>query len=327
MERRLLAVARIALGICCFAAVSVAAAQTRYPEKPVKLIGGNFGGLPDTVTRLVAQKLGELWGQPVIVENHPSSAGSMLAAEIVTKAAPDGYTLLFSDAQVLLIAPAIYPKLPYSPKDLRPVALAARAPLFLAVNKSLPVNSLKELIALVRANPGKFNYGTSGIGSTHQLSMEYIKLELGLDIVHVPYKGSSASVPALLAGQVQMAFSAYPSLAPHAKTGAVKLLATNSSRRSVFAPDVPTVAEAAGIPGYDFAPPIGFIAPSALPRDIVNRIAAEVARAVKQPDVSAKMHTLGIDPVGGSPEEYAAELKSDGERYARAIKAAGVKAE
>lgn len=324
---KMLRAARFALTLCLVSFALAAAAQTRYPEKTVKLVGGNFGGLPDTVTRIVAAKLGELWGQPVVVENHPSSAGSLLAAEQVVKAASDGYTLLFSNAQVLLIAPAIYTKLPYSPRDLVPVALAARAPLFLAVNKSLPVNTLKELIALVRAQPGKFNYGTSGIGSTHQLSMEYIKLELGLDIVHVPYKGSSASVPALLGGQVQMAFSAYPSLAPHAKTGAVKLLASNSSRRSAFAPDVPTIAEAAGIPGYDFAPPIGLIAPATVPRDIVHKIAADVARAVKQPDVSAKMISLGIDPVGGSPEEYAAELKADGARYAKALKAAGVKPE
>ncbi len=313
--------------LLCFAFALTVQAQMRYPEKSVKLVGGNFGGLPDTVTRIVAAKLGELWGQPVVVENHPSTTGSLLAAEQVVKAAPDGYTILFSDAQVLLIAPAIYAKLPYSPKDLVPAALAARAPLFLAVNKSLPVNSLKELIALVRAQPGKLNYGTSGIGSTHQLSMEYIKLELGLDIVHVPYKGSSASVPALLGGQVQIAFSAYPSLAPHAKSGAVKLLASNSSKRSVFAPDVPTVAEAAGIPGYDFAPPIGLIAPAAVSRDIVNKVAADVARAVKQPDVANKMISLGIDPVGGSPEEYAAQLKADGERYAKALKAAGVKPE
>jgi len=318
---------RLALAVAGLAFAVAAGAQGRYPEKTVKLVGGNFGGLPDTVTRLVAGKLGELWGQPVVVENHPSSAGSLLAAEVVAKTTPDGYTLLFSDAQVVLIAPFIYSKLPYDPKDLLPTALAARAPLYLAVTKSLPVNNFRELIALARAQPGKLNYGTSGIGSTHHLSMEYIKLALGIDIVHVPYKGSSASVPALLGGQVEMAFSAYPSLAQHARTGAVKLLASNSSRRSVFAPDVPTVAEAADIPGYDFAPPIGLLAPIAVPRDIVNRIAVDVARAVKQPDVSSKMLALGIDPVGGSPEEYAAQLKSDGERYAKALKAAGVKPE
>jgi tripartite-type tricarboxylate transporter receptor subunit TctC len=318
--------ARCVLLSCGLALAAAVHAQGRYPEKPVKVLGGNVGGLPDTVARLVSQKLSEMWGQPVINENRQSSAGTLLAAEALAKSAPDGYTLLVSDAQTLLIHPVIYEKLPYSPKDLMPVALAAQAPLFLAVQRSLPVNNLQDLIALAKAQPGKLNYGSSGIGSTHQLSMEYIKLELGLDIVHVPYKGTSQSVPALLGGQVQMVFSAYPSLATHARAGTVKLIAANSLRRASFAPDVPTVAELA-IPGYDFSPPIGFIAPAGIPKDIAYKIAADVARAVKQPDVSGKMIALGIEPIGGNPEEYAARLRADGERYVKVLKAAGIKPE
>jgi tripartite-type tricarboxylate transporter receptor subunit TctC len=327
MKRCNRVVARLVVALGCVAAAAGVAAQTRYPERAVKILGGNIGGLPDTVSRVVAQKLAENWGQPVVNENRPSAAGSVIAAELVAKAAPDGYTLLVSDGNTLITLPVIYKNLPYSPGDLVPVALAARAPLFIAVLKPLPVNTLVELVALARAQPGMLNYGTSGVGSTHHLSMEYIKLALGLDMVHIPYKGSGQSVPALLSGQVQIVLSAYPSLVTHAKAGTVKLLASNSIRRSVFAPDVPTVAEAANIPGYDFAPPIGFIGPAGLPRDIMNRIAAGVAQAVKHPEVSAKLMSLGIDPVGGSPEEYAAQIKSDKERYARAIMAAGVQAE
>jgi tripartite-type tricarboxylate transporter receptor subunit TctC len=306
---------------------AVAVAQSRYPEKPVRIVGGAIGGLPDTIARLVGQKLSELWGQPVVNENRISGAGSLLAAEAVAKAAPDGYTLLVTDAQSVLIHPLIIKDLPYSPRDLAPAALVARAPLFLAVHRSLPVNTLGELVALARAQPGKLNYGSSGVGSTHQLSMEYIKLVLGLDIVHVPYKGTATSVPALVAGQVQMVFSAYPSLAPHARAGSVKLLVANSLRRSAFAPDVPTVSEAADLPGYDFAPSIGLFVPAATPREIVNRIAAGAAQAVKNPEVGARLLGLGIDPVGSSTDEYVAQLKSDAERYTRALKAAGVKPE
>ena len=324
---RALVVARFTFVLGCLMAATGVAGQTRYPERAVKILGGNIGGLPDTVSRVVAQKLAEIWGQPVINENRPSAAGSVIAAESVAKSAPDGYTLLVSDGQVLITLPVIYKNLPYAPGDLVAVALAARAPLFIAVQKTLSVDTLGELIALAKAQPAKLNYGTSGVGSTHHLSMEYIKLALGLDIVHVPYKGSGQSVPALLSGQVQIVLSAYPSLITHAKAGTTKLLASNSLRRSVFAPEVPTVAEAANIPGYDFAPPIGFIGPASLPRELLNRISAGVAQAVKSPEVSAKLVSLGIDPVGGSPEEYAAQIKSDRERYARAIKAAGVQAE
>lgn len=300
-------------------------AQGRYPEKVVRVFVGNPTGLPDTVARLVTQKLSESWGQQVVIDTRPGQ-GSIIAADALARSAPDGYSLLVSDSSVTVINPFVYAKLPYSPKSLVPVSLAATAPLFLAVHRSLPVTTLQELLALAKAQPGKLAYGSSGIGSTHHLSMEYIKWTLGLDILHVPYKGTAQSVPALVGGQVPIVFSAYPSLAPHARAGTVKLLASNASRRAGFAPDIPTVAELA-IKDYDFAPSIGFTAPAGMPRDIVNKVAADIAQAVKQRDVVDKMFALGIEPVGSTPEAYAAQLKAETERYAQAIKAANVKAE
>jgi tripartite-type tricarboxylate transporter receptor subunit TctC len=319
----------IAIGACAASMVVMSGgvlAQARYPDKPVKVIVGYApGGLPDTVARLTAQRLSERWGQQVLVENR-ASANGILAAELIAKSPADGYSLLVTDSSTTAVNPFIYQKLPYSPNDLMPVSLLAKAPLFLAVHNSVPVNTFGELVAMARAQPGKMTYGSSGIGSTHHLSMEFIKSVLSLDIVHVPFKGTGQSVPALISGQVPMVFSAYPSLASHAKAGTVKLIAANSARRSALAPTVPTVAES-GVAGFDFAPPIGILAPAAMAKDLAARISADAAAAVRVPEVTEKMAGVGIEAVGGTPEEYAAQLKADAERYARAIKAAGMKAE
>lgn len=312
--------------LVCTLTVGNALAQGRYPDKPVKvLVGYAPGGLPDTVARVVGLKLAEIWGQQIVVDNRPGANG-IVAADLAAKAAPDGYTLLVADSTLVGVNPLIYLKLPYSVKDLLPVVLVATAPMFLAVHKSLPVNSLQELIAMAKAQPGKLNYGSSGIGSPHHLSMEYIKSALGLDIVHVPFKGTGQSVPALVGGQVPMVFAAYPSLASHAKAGTVKLIASNAIKRSAFAPGVPTVAEVA-IPNYDFAVSVGIFAPAGTPRDVVDKIAADISRVVRMPDVMEKLISLGTESAGGSPEDYAALLKGDVERYARAVKAAGMKPE
>jgi tripartite-type tricarboxylate transporter receptor subunit TctC len=316
----------LAAGLTAGAMPATVLAQGKFPEKPVRVyVGYAAGGLPDTTARIVGQKLNDLWGQQMVIENRPSANG-ILAAELTAKAPPDGYTLLVTDSSTTAINPLIYAKLPYNVKDFVPVSLISKSPLFLAVHKSVTANSLKELLAMAKAEPGKLTYGSSGIGSIHHLSMEYLKSALGLDIVHVPYKGTGQSVPALVGGQVPMVFSAYPSLVSHAKAGAIKLLAANSEKRSGLAPDVPTIAEVA-IPKYDFAPPIGVLAPAGTPREIINKLAADIASVVKQPDVAAKMVGLGIDPVGGTAEDYAAQLRADAERYAVAVKAAGLKAE
>jgi tripartite-type tricarboxylate transporter receptor subunit TctC len=315
-------------GLVLLAVAQVALAQGAkgYPDRPVKVVVGySPGGLPDTIARLVGQKLSEAWGQQFVVENKPGANG-ILGAELVAKAAPDGYTLLMTDNSTHAILPFLFTKLPYdADRDLIPVSLAARAPLFLAVHSSVKANSFPELIALIKAAPGKYSYGSSGIGSTHHLCMAYLAASLNLEMVHVPYKGTGQSVPALVGGQVPMVFSGYPTLASHAKEGKIKLLAINSLKRSELAPDVPAIAET--IPGFDFAPTFGLFAPAGTPRDVMVKIGADVARVVKLPDVVERMKSLGIDPIGASGDEWAKLLKADAERYAKAVKISGAKVE
>ncbi|TMH89093.1 MAG: tripartite tricarboxylate transporter substrate binding protein [Betaproteobacteria bacterium] len=312
-------------GLAFASAVFGQAART-YPDKPVRVIVGySPGGLPDTIARLIGQKLSERWSQQFVVENKPGANG-ILGAEFVAKAAPDGYTLLMTDNSTHAILPFLFTKLPYdADRDLIPVSLTARAPLFLAVHPSVKANSFQELIALVKASPGKYSYGSSGIGSTHHLCMAYLGASLNLDMVHVPYKGTGQSVPALVGGQVPMVLSGYPTLAAHAKEGRVKLLAINSLKRSELAPDVPAIAET--ISGFDFAPTFGLFTPAGTPRGIIVKIGADVAQAVKLPDVVERMKNLGIDPIGASGDEWAKLLKSDAERYSKAVKISGAKVE
>lgn len=312
--------------VCMFtASAALAQGAKSYPEKPVRVIVGySPGGLPDTVMRLVTAKLTERWGHQVVVDNRPGANG-IVGADVVAKSAPDGYTLLGTDDSTTAINPFLYPKLPYKAEDFVAVSLSARAPLFLAAHPSFPANTFQELIALVKANPGKYTYGSSGIGSTHHLCMEFLKASLGLEITHVPYKGTGQSVPALISGQVPMVFSAYPSLSAYAKDGRVKILAANSLKRSDLAPNVPAIAET--IPEFDFAPAIGILAPAATPKDIVAKFGAEAAEVAKMPDLIERMKNLGIESTGGLPEQYAAVLKSVAERYAKAVKVSGAKVE
>src|SRR5258705_11377664 len=294
------------LPLAALAVAQVASAQgaKSYPDKPVRVIVGySPGGLPDTIARLIGQKLSERWNQQFVVENKPGANG-ILGAEFVAKAAPDGYTLLMTDNSTHAIIPFLFAKLPYdADKDLIPVSLAARAPLFLAVHPSVKANSFQELIALIKAAPGKYSYGSSGIGSTHHLCMAYLAASLNLDIVHVPYKGAGQSVPALVGGHVPMLLSGYPTLAAHAKEGRVKLLAINSLKPSQLALDVPAIAETS--PGFAFAPTFGLFTPNGTPREIVVKIGADVAQVVKLPDVAERMKNLGIDPLGVSGDEWA----------------------
>jgi len=311
------------LGMMLHAQVVVAQG---FPDKPVRfIVGYSPGGLPDTVARIVAQKLSERWKQQVVVENKPG-ANSNIAADYVAKATPDGYTLLVTDNSTTAINPFLYAKMPFdAEKDLIPVAMVARAPLFLAVHSSVPAKTFQELIALMKSKPGEFTYGSSGIGSTHHLCMEFMKSSLGLEITHVPFKGTGQSVPALVGGQVPMVFSAFPSLSAYAKDGRVKLLAVNSVRRAVFAPDIPAIAET--VPGFDFAPTIGIFAPRGTPRELVTKINADAVEVGKLQDMVTRMRNVGIDAVSMTPEEYAASLKADAERYSRAVKLSGAKAD
>jgi tripartite-type tricarboxylate transporter receptor subunit TctC len=309
------------------ACAGVAGAQN-YPVRPVRMVVPySAGGLPDTMTRLAAVKITEVLGQHVVVDNRPG-AGGIGACELVAKSTPDGYTLLIADVAQTAINPALYAKLPYDTlRDFAPVSLMGTSAQFLTANASVPANSLKELIALVKAKPGQVRYGSGGIGSVHHLSMEALKTPLGLDIVHVPYKGNGVAIPAMIGGEVALVFSALPAIEAHLKTGRVKLLAVNTQKRSPQMPKVPTVGEVTGIKDYDYPPAIGVLAPAKTPKVVINKLAAAIAKAVRHPEVAGRYVTLGIEPVGNLPEQYLAQTRVDIAKYAKAVKAAGVKVE
>lgn len=321
--RRLAVLAPLALGLL---APFAASAQTPYPSKPIRfVVPYSPGGLPDTVARITAQALQDRIGQAVVVENRPGSNGNVAAGVIATSAA-DGYTFLVTDGSMLSINPLLYKDLGYNrDKDFTPVALLARAPLFLAAHPKVPVSTLDEFVTYARANAGKLNYGSSGIGSTHHLSMEAMKAGLKLDMTHIPFRGSGQSVPALIGGQVEVLFSAYPSLAAFVKDKRVKLIAVNSAQRSPQAPEVAAVADL--IPGFDFAPIVGVLARTGTPRPAIDKIAAELGAVMKQPEVLQRLATAGIESAAGDAEAYGRAIAAENDRVEKTVKAADIKPE
>jgi tripartite-type tricarboxylate transporter receptor subunit TctC len=307
------------------ACAGVAGAQN-FPVRPIRaVVPYAAGGLPDTMTRIASQRMIEILGQQIVVDNRPG-AGGISGCELVAHASPDGYTLLIADVAQTAINPALFAKLPYDTlRDFAPVSLMGTSGQFLVAHATVPANTLKELIALARSKPGQLRYGSGGIGSVHHLSMEALKTPLKLDIVHVPYKGTGQAVPALLAGEVSLLFAALPSIAPHVKAGRLKLLGVNTLKRNAQAPDVPTIGEITGIKDYDYPPAIGVMAPAKTPKAVIDRLAAAVQKAVQHPDTVARYTTLGIDPVGNTPEQYLAQTRADIAKYARAVKSSGVK--
>ena len=320
-----LTIPRAIAALVLFLGASAFAQQ--FPARPVKLIVPySPGGLPDTVARVIGQALSDKWGQQVVVENKPGGNG-VVAAPLIMAAAPDGYTLLVTDGSMFSINPYTYAKLPYDPqKDFSFISMVARAPLFLAVNPSFPATTFADFIKVVKANPGKYSYGSSGLGSAHHITMESLKAGLGLDIVHIPYKGTGQSIPALVSGDVAGVFSAMPSLTGFVKDGRLRLIAVNTEKRSSLAPELPAVSEF-GLPGFDFSPHIGFSAPANLPPALAQKISKDLAEVVRSPAMIERMAQLGIEPVGGTPEQYAAAHVADRERYGKAVKAAGMKPE
>ena len=306
-------------------AVSFSALAQGYPNRPVKVVVPYAaGGLPDTMARLVGQKMGESLGQQLVIENR-GGAGGIVGTQEVAKAAPDGYTLLVADVGQIAINPHLFSKLPYDPlKELHGVSLLGTSPLYLVAHPSLNVSSMRELISTVRAQPGKISYGSSGLGSIHHLAMEALKAGLNLDMLHIPYKGTGQSVPALLGGQVPLLYSALPSIEAHVKAGKVRVLAVSTPQRAQQTPDVPTVAES-GVPGYDFTAEIGLLAPAGTPPDVVAKLAAEAQKAVKQADVVQRFRQLGIDAVGSTPDAYNALNRTNYQKYEKLVKASGAK--
>jgi len=304
---------------------AAAACAQEYPNRPIRVIVPYAaGGLPDTIARLVGQRMGESLGQQMVVENR-GGAGGIVGTSEVAKAVPDGYVLLVADVGQIAINPHLFAKLPYDPlKDLTGVSLIGTSALYLVAHPSVAANSMQELIALVKSQPGKLSYGSSGTGSIHHLATEALKVGLGLDIVHVPYKGTGQSVPALLGGQVALLYAALPSIEGHFKAGKVKILAVSTPQRSPQTPEVPTVAES-GVPGYDFVAEIGLYAPAGTPPGVLAKLSAQAARAVKQAELLERFKQLGIDPVGSSPEALAQQNRANFDKYAKLVKASGAK--
>jgi tripartite-type tricarboxylate transporter receptor subunit TctC len=302
-------------------------ASSDWPTRPVTIIVPFVaGGNTDMMARLAAERLSAKFGQPFVIENR-GGAGGITGSEAVAKSPPDGYTLLVADVGQVAINPHIFSRLPYDPqKDFTPVSLIGTSALFLCLHPSVPANTFQELVAYIKANPGKVNYGSSGQGSIHHLATEALKAALGLNIVHVPYKGTGQAVPALLGGQVAMLYSSLPSIEAQLKAGRLKMVAVSTLKRSSEAPDVPTVAEL-GVPGYDFAPQIGVVAPTGTPAAILQKLSAEIAKASKHPDTVKRFTQLGIDAVGSSAQEYGAIIRAADQRYAEVVRVSGAKVE
>lgn len=307
--------------------VPVLAQQTAFQfTKPVKFIVPYApGGLPDTVARVYAQRISERIGQPVVIENKPGGNG-VAAAQALATTANDGHNFLVTDGSMFSVNPLIYKGLAYDQKrDMAPVSLLARSALYIAVHPSVPANTMQEFFALIKAKPGVLNYGSSGIGSTHHLAMEAIKSALGLDIKHVPFRGSGQSVPALVGGQIESLFSALPSLAGFAKNNQVRILATNAGTRSPLMPDVPSVAEV--IAGYDFSVAVGVLTHVNAPAGAIARMSAEATAVSAHPELLKTFTTAGIDAVGSSPADYAKAIQAENERLGKAVALVGLKPE
>jgi tripartite-type tricarboxylate transporter receptor subunit TctC len=299
-------------------------AFAQYPNRAVRLvIPFPPAGATDIVGRIVAQKLTERLGQPVVVENKPGAGGS-IGSDLAAKSAPDGYTLLMATSSTHSIGPSLQ-KLPYDPlKDFAPVLHVANVPNVLVVSPGLGVTSVKELVALAKAKPGQLNYASSGVGTIVHLNAEFFRMIAGVDLVHVPYKGTALSIPDLANGSVAMLFDSLASVMPHIRSGKVKPLALNAGERSPLLPDVPTLAEA-GMPQFDRYTWFGMFAPAGTPRDIVGRVQAETVAALKSPDLLKRFADVGAEPVGSTPEQFVERIRSDTARWAEVIRAANVK--
>ena len=314
-------------GITLAAAALCGSAQAQgYPSKPVTIVVPFApGGATDIMARQLAERLHKRLGQPVIVENK-AGAGTMIASEYVAKAAPDGHTVLLA-ASSLGIAPSLYSKVNYDPvKDFTPISLVASVVHVLEVHPSVPARNVAELIAWIKANPGKVNYGSVGAGTSTHLESELFNTMAGVKMTHVPYKGSAPALMDLVGGNLQVMFDAWASSGPFIKDGKTRLLAVTTAQRSKILPDVPTVAES-GLPGYEAMPWLGFVAPAGTPAAVVGKFHAELMEVLKEPEVQEKFRSLGLDIIGNTPQEFGEFIKKDIVKWAKVIKESGAKAD
>jgi tripartite-type tricarboxylate transporter receptor subunit TctC len=326
MKQRLLRAVAALAGIAAIALAAPAGAQTpAYPTKPIRLIVPfPPGGATDIIARAVAQKLSETWGQSIIVDNRPGAGGN-IGTELVAKAAPDGYTLEMGTVGTHAINASLYAKIPFdNVKDFAPIILVAGVPNVLEVTPSLPVNSVQELIAYAKTNPGKLNFASSGNGTSIHLSGELFKVMAGVQMTHVPYKGSAPALQDLIAGQVQLMFDNLPPSLPQIKAGKLRALAVTSATRAPALPDVPTVAET-GLPGFEASSWFGLLAPAGTPPAIIAKINAEVAAWLASPEGKEKLSSIGANAAGGSPEDFARHINAETAKWAKVVKESGAK--
>jgi tripartite-type tricarboxylate transporter receptor subunit TctC len=310
--------------LCLLGAAHDAAAQS-YPNKTITIsIATAAGSAPDAIIRAMAQKMNEAWKQPVIVENR-ATAGGITAVTTVTKSPPDGHTLLVHTA-AFTIAPAMY-KLPYDTfRDLLPVSIIAYVPNMLVAHPTLPVKNVKELIALAKARAGDLNYASSGSGTPAHLAGELFKSMAGINILHVPYKGSPPALTSVLSGETSMLFSPLTIAVPHTKSGKLRALGVTTAKRSKLVPELPTIGES-GLPGYEVTQWYGMQAPTGTPKDVIAKINGEVGKILAMPDIIDKLALLGAEPAPSTPEFMTAYVKSEVEKWAKVVKASGAKAD
>lgn len=315
---------RVVFAICFSIGAAAVSSQT-YPAKPVRIIVPfSPGGSTDVTARILAQKLTEAWRQQVIVDNR-AGAGGNIGAEAVAKAAPDGYTLLLATTGVMGINHRLYRSLPFDAvRDFAPVTQIGALPLILIVHPSLPAKSVRELVSIAKARPGQLSYASSGVGSATHMTGELFRMMAGVDVVHIPYKGSGQAMVDLISGQIGMAFDQITSSLPHVESGKLRALAVTSAKRFPSVPNLPSVAEA-GISGYESVSWNGIAAPANTPRDIVMRIQGEIARALQSADIKERFFKDGIEPVGSTPEQFAAHIRSERVKWEKVVAAAGIK--
>lgn len=309
---------------CWLAALGGTAAAQAYPAKSIRVVVPFApGGATDLTARLVGQKMNDSFKQTVVIDNRPG-AGGVIGADIVARAAPDGYTVLLASPAEIAVLPHLQ-KMPYNvDKDFAPVSLAVSTPLILVVHPSLPVKTVKELIAFAKARPGQLSYASAGTGGVQHLAGELLKIAAKIDMVHVPYKGAGPVMPDLIGGQVPMFFSGMPPAMPHVRAGKLRPLAVTTTTRSPAAPEVPAMIEA-GVPGFDISNWFAYFVPAGTAPDIIAKLNAEIVRALKLPDVKSKLANVGAEVVGTTPEELAKFVRSESDKFAQLIRQSGAK--
>ncbi len=327
MNRNLSITCRVGVAVVLAAGIVAPAARAaeNYPSKPIRMIVPySPGGTSDTLARILGQKITEQWGQPIVVDFRPGASG-IIGTEIAMRAAADGYTLMHGNLAQYAINPSLYSKLPYDTlRDFMPLSLIATAPQLLVVNPSLPVKSVKELVDLAKASPGKLNFGSGGTGTLAFVGGELFKSMTGANIVHVSYKGTVLALTDLMAGQVHMLFSDMPIALPHTKSGKLRALAVTSAQRSALAPGVASVAES-GLAGYALVNAWGIFAPHGVPQPIVAKLHTELARAHALPDLRERYANLGVEATSSSPEQFVKHIATEAAKFAKILREAGAK--